>query len=63
MGFGSPRMGIETMDGFKFYLEDGSWVLIRPSGTEPIFRLYAESDTLEHAKELAKAAQNYVIKR
>ena len=29
---------LQTIDGYKFYLEDGSWLLIRPSGTEPIFR-------------------------
>jgi alpha-D-glucose phosphate-specific phosphoglucomutase len=32
-----------TMDGVKLVLEDGSWVLIRASGTEPLFRLYAEA--------------------
>jgi phosphomannomutase len=30
-------------DGFKFYLEDGSWVLLRTSGTEPLIRVYAEA--------------------
>lgn len=32
-----------TVDGVKLVLEDGSWVLIRASGTEPLFRLYAEA--------------------
>lgn len=31
------------MDGSKIIMEDGSWVLIRPSGTEPLFRLYVEA--------------------
>lgn len=31
------------LDGVKLYLEDGSWVLVRPSGTEPLLRLYVES--------------------
>ncbi|NCS04426.1 MAG: phosphoglucomutase/phosphomannomutase family protein [Microcystis aeruginosa G13-11] len=35
-----------TMDGYKFRLEDGSWLLIRFSGTEPVLRLYCESSTL-----------------
>jgi len=30
-------------DGFKFYLKDGSWVLLRTSGTEPLIRVYAEA--------------------
>ncbi len=38
----APR--VETMDGLKLIFEDGSWILVRPSGTEPIFRLYAEAD-------------------
>jgi phosphomannomutase len=33
------------MDGFKFFFEDESWVMIRPSGTEPVLRVYAEAPT------------------
>ncbi len=32
-----------TRDGVKLLLDDGSWVLVRPSGTEPVFRVYAEA--------------------
>ncbi|MCX6647986.1 MAG: phosphoglucosamine mutase [Candidatus Bathyarchaeota archaeon] len=39
----APR--VDTMDGLKLVFGDGSWILVRPSGTEPIFRLYAEADT------------------
>jgi phosphomannomutase len=35
------------IDGFKYVLKDGSWIMIRPSGTEAIIRVYAESDTNE----------------
>jgi phosphomannomutase len=35
--------GLNTMDGFKFLLEDGGWLLIRFSGTEPILRVYTET--------------------
>ena len=34
---------VEDMDGFKFFFEDESWVMIRPSGTEPVLRVYAEA--------------------
>jgi phosphomannomutase len=34
---------LETGDGFKFWLEDGSWLLIRFSGTEPLVRVYTEA--------------------
>ncbi len=35
--------GLNSMDGFKFSLEDGGWLLIRFSGTEPIIRVYCET--------------------
>jgi len=49
-----------TLDGFKFYLADGSWVLIRPSGTEPIFRLYTEAESTEACGKLMRAARAFV---
>jgi phosphomannomutase len=51
---------LQTIDGFKFYLEDGSWVLIRPSGTEPVFRLYAEAEDLEACRALTQEAEAFV---
>ncbi|MEO0488918.1 MAG: phosphoglucomutase/phosphomannomutase family protein [Cyanobacteria bacterium P01_A01_bin.123] len=45
-----------AIDGYKFTLEDGSWLLIRFSGTEPVLRLYSEAQTLEEVhKHLAWA--------
>jgi phosphomannomutase len=38
---------LETGDGFKFWLEDGSWLLVRFSGTEPLVRVYAEAASAE----------------
>lgn len=40
---------VQTLDGVKLIAEDGSWLLIRPSGTEPVLRLYAEAPTLDQA--------------
>jgi phosphomannomutase len=34
---------ISTLDGVKYLINDGSWLLIRPSGTEPVLRVYAEA--------------------
>ena len=40
---GQPVVKVETLDGVKYLLEDDSWLLIRPSGTEPVLRVYAEA--------------------
>jgi alpha-D-glucose phosphate-specific phosphoglucomutase len=44
---GSEVMEIKTVDGFKYMLADGSWLLIRFSGTEPVIRIYTETNSLE----------------
>jgi len=42
--FGDYKVvAVEDVDGFKFRLDEGSWVMIRPSGTEPVLRIYSES--------------------
>lgn len=45
-----------TTDGFKFMLRDGSWVLIRFSGTEPLIRFYAEGTSAQQVQALLNAA-------
>ncbi len=42
---GVPLASINTRDGVKYLLDDDSWLLIRPSGTEPVLRIYAEAHT------------------
>ena len=39
-------------DGFKYYLDDESWLLIRFSGTEPLLRVYTETTTVDRVDEL-----------
>jgi phosphomannomutase len=41
-----------TTDGFKFSLEDGGWMLIRFSGTEPIMRVYCETTHKDNVKDI-----------
>ncbi len=43
---------LDTTDGFRFLLADNSWLLIRFSGTEPLVRIYAESNSLERVRKL-----------
>jgi alpha-D-glucose phosphate-specific phosphoglucomutase len=47
---------VVTLDGVKLVLEDGSWLLMRPSGTEPLVRVYFEARRKNRLKEMAKAA-------
>lgn len=44
--------GLITTDGFKFNLEDGGWLLIRFSGTEPIMRVYTETTRKDRVKDI-----------
>lgn len=43
---------LDTTDGFRFILADTTWLLIRFSGTEPVLRIYAESNTLSRVEKL-----------
>lgn len=50
---------IGRKDGIKLYLNDGkSWLLIRPSGTEPLLRIYIETNSKEKMEQLKKIAKN-----
>jgi phosphomannomutase len=47
-------------DGFKFYLDDGSWVLVRFSGTEPLMRVYSEASSRQRVDTLLGALESYL---
>jgi len=49
---GSRVERVRSDDGFKFYLDDGSWVLVRMSGTEPLMRVYSEAATQQRVEQL-----------
>jgi len=49
---GVALQGVETLDGVKYRLEGDSWLLIRPSGTEPVLRVYAEASSEDAIKAL-----------
>lgn len=48
---------IDDMDGWKYWLSDHEWVMIRPSGTEPVLRTYAEAKTREDALAILQACR------
>ncbi|MCI0745126.1 MAG: phosphoglucomutase/phosphomannomutase family protein [Verrucomicrobia subdivision 3 bacterium] len=50
----SPVIDVKSYDGVKFVAKDGSWLMLRGSGTEPILRIYAESTSDRAAESLLK---------
>ena len=51
---------VETIDGFKYFLDDERWVMIRPSGTEPVLRVYAEAPTLDEVRNILKITEETI---
>jgi alpha-D-glucose phosphate-specific phosphoglucomutase len=49
---------LETVDGVKYVMQDDSWLLIRPSGTEPVLRVYAEGRSQEMVAALLGFGEN-----
>ena len=57
---GKPVVGADRRDGVKLLLEGDAWVMMRPSGTEPLVRIYAEAATTNEVNELLDAAEEVV---
>ena len=56
--FGSYKINkVETIDGFKYLLDNEAWVLVRASGTEPLLRVYAETSSFAETEKLLEAAK------
>src|SRR5579884_764719 len=54
---GSRVVRVRDDDGFKFFLDDGSWVLMRMSGTEPLMRVYSEAPSHDRVEQLLAALE------
>ena len=57
--FKKPVQRVSYLDGCKVYF-DGAWVIVRFSGTEPRVRIFAEDDTIHHAKTLVGTMADFV---
>lgn len=52
---------INRMDGVKFIFADQSWMLMRPSGTEPLVRIYAETENIQDLENLLEQGRKYLL--
>ncbi len=51
---------ISEIDGIRINMEEGRWLLLRPSGTEPVIRIYAETESDDRSKELIKKGKEII---
>jgi phosphoglucomutase len=51
---------LNRKDGLKMIFEDGAWLLMRPSGTEPLIRIYTEAATQAESKKIAEDARTWI---
>lgn len=59
---GEKVVKVTDFDGVKLICEDESWLMLRPSGTEPLVRAYSEAKSLKQAKELIKVGEQLLQK-
>lgn len=52
---------VEDLDGFKFFFDDNTWMMIRASGTEPVLRVYAEAADRKTAEEILAASKKALL--
>ena len=59
---GRKVKSVDRTDGAKFAFDDGSWMLLRLSGTEPLLRLYVEAENTAASAKLAREATDWILK-
>ncbi|MFT4644781.1 MAG: phosphomannomutase [Planctomycetota bacterium] len=60
--FGSYNVEeVETIDGFKFHLGNERVVMIRPSGTEPVLRVYGEAESMEEVNKMLEVVKSVIL--
>ena len=52
---------VETIDGVKYHLDNGGWVMLRASGTEPLLRVYAEGNSKEETLDILEDVKKTIL--
>lgn len=52
---------VDDLDGFKFFFDDTTWMMIRASGTEPVLRVYAEAEHIEKANDILQKTKKVLL--
>lgn len=52
---------VETIDGIKYHLDNGGWMMLRASGTEPLLRVYAEGNSKEETADILNNIKNTIL--
>lgn len=60
---GKKVVGTKDYDGLKLICEDGSWLMFRGSGTEPIMRIYSEAGSLKRSRELLLQGRKMILSK
>jgi phosphomannomutase len=58
---GKPVVELNRTDGLKLILQNGSWILLRLSGTEPVARCYVEAHSPDELNQLTETARKFVL--
>ena len=62
-GFGAYQVArVEKIDGVKYHLTNGGWVMLRASGTEPLLRVYAEGSNETETLDILKSVKDVILK-
>jgi len=51
----------ESIDGMKYHLDNGGWMMLRASGTEPLLRIYAEGNSQEETQDILEAVKKTIL--